>query len=202
MIGVRLFLRHVLAGLRLLLALTILLGFGYPLAVAGLARLAPWQADGSLLTDDGSVVGSRLIAQPTDDSAWFRSRPSASADDALTSGGSNLGPESPDLTADVRRRRAHVAQEEGVEASAVPADAVTASASGLDPDISPAYARIQAARVARAQGLPPALVTELVERHVRDRTWGFVGAPHVNVLELNLAVRRLAAGDGGRAREE
>jgi K+-transporting ATPase ATPase C chain len=112
--------------------------------------------------------------------------------DPLASGGSNLGPESPDLLATVEQRRAEVAEREGVDPAAVPPDALTASASGLDPDISPEYARLQVARVAKVRGFPEQEVAALVEDHVRARTWGFIGEPAVNVLELNLA---LAAAD-------
>jgi K+-transporting ATPase ATPase C chain len=192
-----LLLRQVLAGLRLLLALTVLLGVAYPLAVAGAARLVPGRADGSLVTDEtGTIVGSRLLGQDFDGDAWFLPRPSASGYDALASGGSNLGPENPVLLAEVQRRRADVAARERVDPGAVPPDAVTASASGLDPHISPEYARLQAPRVAAARSLAPSVVAALVEDHVEGRLWGFVGAPHVNVVELNLAVEALSAAEG------
>src|SRR5512133_3081400 len=181
------FLRQSLAGLRLLLVLTVVLGLAYPVAVYGVGRLVPDRADGSMLTVGGQVVGSSLIGQPFTGDEWFLPRPSAAGDgyDPLASGASNLGPENPDLLATVTQRRQEVAHREGVDPSAVPPDAATASGSGLDPDISPEYARLQVARVARARGLDPAAVTALVDNHVQGRDLGFLGAPHVNVLELN-----------------
>lgn len=186
-------LRQHLAALRLLLALTLLLGVAYPAAVLAIGRLVPDRADGSLLRVDGQVVGSRLLGQPFEGDEWFLPRPSAAGEgyDPLASAASNLGPENPDLLATVAERRADVASREGVDASAVPADAVTASASGLDPDISPEYARLQVARVARARDLPEAAVAALVESHIADRDLGFLGEPHVNVLELNAGLEAL-----------
>ncbi len=188
-------LRQSWAALRLLLILTLALGLLYPLTVLAVGRLVPARADGSLLrADDGSVLGSSLIGQAFIGDEWFLSRPSAAGDgyDPLASGGSNLGPNNPDLLAQVQRLQAEVAAREGVPAATVPPDAVTASASGLDPHISPAYARLQVPRVAAARGLPPEQVADLVERHVQGRDLGFIGEPRVNVLELNLALQRLA----------
>ena len=184
------FLRQSLAGLRLLLVLTVVLGLAYPMAVYGVGRLVPDRADGSMLTVDGSVVGSRLIGQAFDGDEWFLPRPSVAGDgyDPLASGASNLGPENPDLLATVTERKQEVADREGVDPSAVPADAVTASGSGLDPDISPEYARLQVDRVARVRGLEPTAVRQLVEDHVQGRDLGLLGEPHVNVLELNAAL--------------
>ena len=184
------FLRQSLAGLRLLLVLTVVLGLAYPMAVYGVGRLVPDRADGSMLTVDGSVVGSRLIGQAFDGDEWFLPRPSVAGDgyDPLASGASNLGPENPDLLATVTERKQEVADREGVDPSAVPADAVTASGSGLDPDISPEYARLQVDRVARARGLDPDAVRQLVDDHVQGRDLGFLGEPRVNVLELNAAL--------------
>lgn len=188
-------LRSHLAALRVLLVLTLLLGVGYPAVVLAVGRLVPDRADGSPLLVDGQVVGSRLLGQAFEGDEWFLPRPSAAGAgyDPLASGASNLGPENPDLLASVAQRRAEVAAREGVAESAVPADAVTASASGLDPDISPAYARLQVARVARARDLPEASVAALVEEHVAGRGLGFLGEPHVNVLELNAALDALGA---------
>ncbi len=179
----------------MLVALTVLLGIAYPLAVLGVGRLFPAQADGSLLRVHGQVVGSRLIGQQFEGDQWFLPRPSVAGDgyDPLASGASNLGPENPGLLATVLQRRAAVAAREGVDPALVPVDAVTASASGLDPDISPAYARLQVARVAAARGLDPARVAALVEQHVHGRGLGFLGAPYVNVLELNAALDALGA---------
>ncbi|MFC8598900.1 potassium-transporting ATPase subunit KdpC [Isoptericola sp. NPDC057191] len=194
--------RSSLAGLRVLLALTLLLGLGYPLAVTGAGQvLFGWQADGSLVTADGSrttdrsrAVGSALVGQQFTGDGWFHPRPSAAGDgyDTLASGGSNLGPESPELAATIIERRAQVAATEGVPAFDVPPDAVTASGSGLDPDISPAYAAIQVDRVAAARGLDPAQVRALVAEHTRGRTLGVLGDPRVDVLALNQAIARLA----------
>jgi len=186
--------RQSVAGLRLLLALTLLLGVLYPVAIWGVGRLMPDRADGSLVTSNGTVVGSSLIGQSFEGGSeagrWFHSRPSAAGDgyDALASASSNLGPENQDLLATIEERRTAIAAREGVAPDQVPADAVTASASGLDPDISPAYARLQVARIARERGLPVDQVAALVEEYVQGRTLGFLGEPRVNVLELNLAL--------------
>ncbi|MDQ1103407.1 potassium-transporting ATPase subunit KdpC [Nocardioides zeae] len=198
-------LRQSLAGLRVLVAATLLLGVAYPLVVTGIAQVAvPWRADGSLVTaagehttDAGDAVGSALLGQATDDDTLFQPRPPAAGDgwDGLASGGSNLGPESPELLALVDERRAEVAAREGVDPAAVPPDAVTASGSGLDPAISPAYAALQVPRVAAASGLDEAEVRDLVADHTSGRTLGVLGEPRVDVLELNIAV--LAARDAG-----
>jgi K+-transporting ATPase ATPase C chain len=184
------FLRQSLAGLRLLLVLTVVLGLAYPLAVYGVGRLVPDRADGSMLAVDGEVVGSRLLGQAFDGDEWFLPRPSVAGDgyDPLASGASNLGPENPELLATVTERIAEVAEREGVPPADVPADAVTASGSGLDPDISPEYARLQVDRVARERGLDVQVVRDLVENHVQRRDLGFLGEAHVNVLELNVAL--------------
>lgn len=201
MITVRQLARLSLAGLRLLLVFTVVLGLAYPLAMVGLARLVPGRADGSLISSagaDGQVIGSRLIGQPFTGDGWFLPRPSVAGDgyDPMASGASNLGPNNADLAATIHDRIAQVAAREGVDIAAVPPDAVTASASGLDPDISPQYARLQVARVARARDLPVADVAALVEQHVRGRQLGFIGEPRVNVLELNLALDALRPAAG------
>ena len=201
MITVRQLARLSLAGLRLLLVFTVVLGLAYPLAMVGLARLVPGRADGSLISSagaDGQVIGSRLIGQPFTGDGWFLPRPSVAGDgyDPMASGASNLGPNNADLAATIHERIAQVAAREGVDVAAVPPDAVTASASGLDPDISPQYARLQVARVARARDLPVADVAALVEQHVRGRQLGFIGEPRVNVLELNLALDALRPAAG------
>ncbi|GAB3089716.1 potassium-transporting ATPase subunit KdpC [Nocardioides zeae] len=198
-------LRQSLAGLRVLVAATVLLGVAYPLLVTGIAQVAvPWQANGSLVTaagerttDADEAVGSVLLGQATDDDGLFQPRPSAAGDgwDGLASGGSNLGPESPELLALVGERRAEVAAREGVDPAAVPPDAVTASGSGLDPQVSPAYAALQVPRVAAANGLDEAAVRALVAEHTAGRTLGILGEPRVDVLALNIAV--LAARDAG-----
>lgn len=183
------------AAVRALLLATVVLGLAYPLVVTGLAQvLAPGRADGSLIEVDGVVVGSSLLGQAftgTDGDPlpqYFQPRPSASEYDGAASGGSNLGPNSPQLTALVEERRAAVAAFNGVHPVDVPPDAVTASASGLDPDISPAYADIQVDRVAAARGLPAAEVAALVEQAGSGRDLGFIGEPHVDVLALNRAL--------------
>jgi K+-transporting ATPase ATPase C chain len=192
--------RHYGVALRAMLVLTALLGAAYPLAVLGVGQLAlPVQADGSLLRQDGEVVGSSLIGQSFTDAdgaplpQWFQSRPSAAGDgyDAGASSGSNLGPENADLVSSIEERRAAIAAFEGVDPAEVPADALTASGSGLDPDISPAYALLQVPRVAAARGLDEGAVRALVEEHVQGRPLGWLGEPTVNVLELDLALSRL-----------
>lgn len=198
-------LRQTGAALRLMLVMTVLLGVLYPLAVWGVSR-APGlraKAEGSVVSVDGRAVGSRLIgvdlgaADPNHD-PWFHTRPSASSDgplgpgDPATSGASNLAADNPKLVDLVARRKEVIAGREGVAPSRVPPDAVTASGSGLDPAISPAYAYLQAARVARVNGLAPQVVRELVGRYVQGRALGVLGEPTVNVLDLNLAVHRLA----------
>ena len=186
------------AGLRALAVLTLVVGIVYPLVITGLAQVAfPGRANGSLVRHDGSTVGSSLVGQSFTtgqhaDAApeYFQSRPSAAGDgyDPLASAASNLSPDNPDLVALVRQRRAAVARQDG--AHAVPPDALLASGSGLDPHISPAYAQIQVARVARARATSVAAVERLVARYTEGRTWGFIGEPRVNVLLLNLALDR------------
>jgi len=179
---------------RAMLVLTLVLGVGYTLAVTGIGQLLlPWQANGSPLTDDR---GSALIGQSATDAdgealpEYFQSRPSAAGDgyDGTSSSGSNLGPENPDLVAAIEERRSAIAAREGVDASQVPADAVTASGSGLDPHISPAYALLQVPRVAAARGLDEQDVRDLVESRIQGRDLGFLGEERVNVAELNLAL--------------
>lgn len=192
---------HLVVSLRAMLVLTVILGIAYPLLVTGLGRLLPARADGSLVTGaDGTVVGSSLIGQSfadTDGTAlpgYFQSRPSAAGDgyDAAASSGSNLGPENPDLVVAIEDRRAAVAALEGVDPAAVPADALTASGSGLDPQISPEYADLQVPRVATERGLPEDEVRGLVAAATTGPDLGFLGQAGVNVLELNLALDRTA----------
>ena len=190
--------RTVWTALRAMLVLTVLLGLAYPLLITGVGQvLFPRQANGSFLrAADGHAVGSSLIGQSFADAAgnplpqYFQPRPSVAGDgyDAGSSGASNLGPESPDLIAAIAERKRQVAAFNGVPESAVPADAVTASGSGLDPDISVAYAQIQIDRVATVRGLPVEVVTQLVTQHTRRPDLGFMGTTRVNVLELNLAL--------------
>lgn len=185
--------RQALTGLRLMLVLTVVLGVAYPAAVWAVGQVvAHDNANGSLVRSDGATVGSSRIGQANDDPALFHPRPSPGDYDALASAPSNLGPSNPDLLTDIAKRRAQVASTENVDPAAVPPDAVTASGSGLDPDISPAYAAIQAPRVARANGLSTQTVRRLVDQHTHGRSLGFLGDAGVNVLELNLAVREAA----------
>lgn len=180
--------------LRVWVVLTIVLGLAYPLAFVGLGRLMPGRSDGSLVEVDGAVVGSSLVAQAFDSPEYFWPRDSVGGYDMLATGGSNLGPNNPDLVTTVAERRSTLAAANRVPAEDLPPDAVTASASGLDPHISPEYADLQVARVAQARRLPVAQVQQLVDAHVEGRVLGFLGEPTVNVLELNLAIDRLARG--------
>lgn len=186
------------AGLRVLVVLTVLLGVLYPLGVWLVSRLPGLQAnaEGSQVTVDGRVVGSDLIgidpvARDPNHDAWFHSRPSAT-DDPAVSLGSNKGAFDADLVAAVQERKDAVARREGVDPALVPPDAVTASASGLDPHISPAYAELQVARVARETGVSEQDVRVLVAEHTDGRGMGVLGEPGVNVLELNVAVQAAA----------
>jgi K+-transporting ATPase ATPase C chain len=169
---------------------TLLLGLAYPLAVTGVAQAAfPAQANGSLLRDaKGAVVGSALIGQPFAKAEYLHPRPSAAGNgyDASASSGSNMGPLNDKL---IEREKAEAdAVRAESPGAAIPADAVTTSASGLDPDISPAYARLQAARVAKARGLSTAAVLAVVESQVKPPLLGFIGQPRVNVLAANRAL--------------
>jgi len=171
--------RQLLVAVRYLLLMTVVLGIAYPLAVFGVGQLAANKAaNGSLVTNSaGAVVGSELIGQQFDGPQWFAPRPSAAGDgyDAMSSGGSNLAADSPVLLALVEERRAQIAADNGVDPAQVPPDALTASGSGLDPDISPAYAQLQVNRVATTRGLDPTQVQDLVTAHTQGRTLGFIG---------------------------
>jgi K+-transporting ATPase ATPase C chain len=185
--------RQSVAALRLLVVFTLILGIGYPILVWGVGRALGDRADGQPVRVDGQVVGSALLGQGLTGVEWFHSRLSPNDYDTLASAPSNLGPLSPDLGAAVAERRTAVAETEGVAESAVPADAVTASGSGLDPHISPAYAELQAARVAEANGLSLATVRSLIDENTQGRVLGFLGEPGVNVLTLNVAILRATA---------
>ncbi|ASU85357.1 K(+)-transporting ATPase subunit C [Nocardiopsis gilva YIM 90087] len=186
-------LRQYGAAARILIVMTVLVGLIYPLAMTGIAQLLfPSQANGSLIrNDEGEVVGSALIGQNFDGDAWFHTRPSAAGDegyDGGSSSASNLGPNSEELLQQIEDRKAQVADREGVDEDEVPADAVTASGSGLDPHISPDYAAIQTRRVAAARGMSVEEVEKLVAEHTVGRSLGFIGEPGVNVIDLNLAL--------------
>jgi potassium-transporting ATPase KdpC subunit len=203
-----LLLRQAGTALRALLVATVVLGLAYPPAVWGVARLPGLhdRAEGSVLTTPYGA-GSALIGVdpvPSEPAAdpFFHTRPSASAQDVLgpgdpsVSGGSNKSGFSDDLRAAADQRRALIAAREGVAPALVPPDAVTASASGVDAGISPAYAALQVARVARVTGLPPERVQELVDGATEGRSLGFLGEPAVNVTRLNLAVATARASQG------
>ena len=186
--------------IRAMLLFTLVLGVGYTLVVTGIGQLVlPAQANGSVVRSGDEVVGSALIGQSFTDAdgnplpEWFQSRPSAAGDgyDAGASSGSNYGPENEDLIAAIEERKAQAAEFNGVSEAEVPVDAVTASASGLDPHISPQYALLQVPRVAVERGLPEAAVRELVESRIQARDLGYLGEPTVNVLQLNLALADL-----------
>ncbi|HOY82569.1 MAG TPA: potassium-transporting ATPase subunit KdpC [Rhodoglobus sp.] len=186
--------------LRALLIFTVVLGVGYPLLITGVGQLAlPSQANGSLVRSDGAVVGSALIGQSFTDAdgtalpEWFQSRPSAAGAgyDGGASSGSNYGPENPDLISAIQDRKSAIESLDSVTASEIPADALTASGSGLDPHISPAYALLQVPRVAEARGIPEAQVRALVEAFIQGRDLGYLGEPTVNVLQLNIALAKL-----------
>lgn len=182
----------------LVLAGVTLLGFGllYSLAGAGLGRmLFPHQATGSLIERDGKVIGSSLVAQPFADDRYFQPRPSAAKYDVMALAGSNQARTNPDLRSRIDEARAAVAAREGVAPDAVPSDLVTQSGGGIDPHLSPAAVQIQVARVARARGLPVGEVERLVAAHTESPQFGLLGAPRINVLELNLAL------DGAREPE-
>lgn len=171
--------------------MTLLTGIAYPLAVTGLARLIfPDRAGGSPIYRDGIPAGSALIGQQFNSPKYFSGRPSSAGEhgyDAAASAGSNLGPTSKKLIEGVAERLSGVREANGLSANApVPADLVTASASGLDPHISPESAYLQVSRVARARQLPEEKVRRLVERHIEGRRFGVLGEPKVNVLKLNL----------------
>ncbi|HEX2785720.1 MAG TPA: K(+)-transporting ATPase subunit C [Ilumatobacteraceae bacterium] len=193
----RALIRQLRPALLTVIVFTLICGVAYPLLSTAIGQVAFGnKANGSLIKRDGVVVGSKLIGQTFTDPKYFAPRPSAAGAgyDGSASSGSNLGPTSPDLLSAVKDRVAAYRQENGLAADAlVPVDAVTASASGLDPHISVANARLQAPRVAKARGLDPAVVAKLVVKYTDGRQLWVLGGPGVNVVELNLALDDLAA---------
>jgi K+-transporting ATPase ATPase C chain len=183
-------LNHIRPAVVMIALFTGVLGVAYPFAVTGVAQTVfTEQADGSLVRDKaGKVVGSALVGQTFAEPVYLHPRPSAAGDgyDASSSSGANLGPLNADLIARVKTDADALRAETG--AAAIPADAVTASASGLDPHISPAYARLQAARIAQARGVAVQEVSKVIEQHVEGRTFGVLGQPRVNVLLTNMAL--------------
>jgi K+-transporting ATPase ATPase C chain len=193
--------RELKSSLIAVVVLTLVLGLALPALFTGFAQLAfSSQANGSLIKRDGKVVGSRLAAQTFTSARYFRERPSATTP-AYNAGGTtfaNLGPTNPELAKAVRQRVAAILKLErpynpGLTIHDIPVDAVTTSGSGIDPDISPAYARLQAHRVASVRHLPLTTVLHLIQQHADGRSLGFFGEPGVNVLELNLALDRKAS---------
>ncbi len=206
--------RQHIAGFRALLVFTVICGFIYPLVMVGVSQLAfRNQANGSLVSYNGHVVGSSLLCQEFTDAKgnplprYFQPRPSyaipspAPKDDygcdPTYSSASNLGPTNPTLVQAIAQRQKAIAAFDHVRVSQIPADAVTASGSGLDPDISPQNAAIQVNRVAAARHLPVSVVKALVAKYTQGRQLGFLGEPTVNVLELNIALDQLSAKSGG-----
>lgn len=188
--------QHLRSAVLMTVVLTVLFGIAYPLAMTGISQvLFPSQANGSLVRDaQGNVIGSAILAQKFTQPQYFHPRPSAAGSDgydATSSGGSNLGPTNQKLIDLVKDRTDAYRTENGLPSDApVPVDAVTSSASGLDPDITPANALLQVGRVARARGVPEDHVRSLVSQYTEGRTLGILGEPRVNVLELNLALDR------------
>jgi potassium-transporting ATPase KdpC subunit len=188
----RAFVRQLGPAVLAVLVFTVLCGLLYPLVVTGVAQVAfNDKANGSLVKVDGQVVGSRLIGQQFADAKYFHPRPSAAGTgyDGLASSASNLGPTNPDFLSSIEERVAAYRQENSLpDSQLVPVDAVTASGSGLDPDISVANAKLQAARVAEARNMSVDQVMQIVDKHTSGRQWAIFGEPGVNVLELNLAL--------------
>ncbi|MCU1585771.1 MAG: potassium transporter KtrA [Microbacteriaceae bacterium] len=192
--------RQYWVAVRAMLIFTAVLGIGYTAAITGIGQLVlPVQSNGSTVKVDNQVVGSNLIGQSFTDKKgkalpqWFQSRPSAAGTgyDASASSGSNYGPENKDLIAAIKERKAAIAKLDGVSPARIPADAVTASGSGLDPDISPTYALEQVNRVATTRGLSEASVRSLVDAQIQAPELGYLGQSTVNVLDLNIALANL-----------
>ena len=207
------FVRQHIAAFRALLVFTVLCGLIYPAVMVGVAQLvAPNHANGSMVSFNGRTVGSALLCQEFVDAKgnplpkYFQPRPSNAVDatsktdygcNPLFSAASNLGPNNPDQIKLIKERQQAIASFDHVPVSEIPADAVTASGSGLDPGISPQNAAIQVNRVAQARNLPVSEVKTLVDKYTQGRTFGFLGEPAVNVLKLNIALDQLSAKSGG-----
>jgi len=190
--------RTALRALIATLLLAAITGIAYPLVMTGIGQVAfAHDANGSLVDVNGQPVGSALIGQQWTGPQWFYGRPSAVQNDAATSSGTNLGPRSQQLADDIKARAAAILKVEspytpGLTTAEVPVDLLTASGSGLDPDISVAAAQFQAPRIASVRGLPVDQVMSLIDAHTADKTLGFLGEPRVNVLELNIALQEVA----------
>ncbi|MFI4918850.1 MAG: potassium-transporting ATPase subunit KdpC [Legionellales bacterium] len=179
----------------LLALMTILTGLLYPALVTGIAQLFfPWQANGSLIQDKSAAIGSVLIGQYFDSPKYFWGRPSATSPfpyNAANSSGSNMGPSNTDFLATVNQRAIHLRSTNSPNNALVPVDLVTASGSGLDPEISPLAALYQTARIAKARSIPEQEVKALVNKLQKNRTFHLLGEPRINVLELNLALDQI-----------
>jgi K+-transporting ATPase ATPase C chain len=190
--------RTALRALIATLLLAAITGIAYPLVMTGIGQVAfAHDANGSLVDVNGQPVGSALIGQQWTGPQWFYGRPSAVQDNAATSSGTNLGPRSQQLADDIKARAAAILKVEspyapGLTAADIPVDLLTASGSGLDPDISVAAARFEAPRIASVRGLPLDQVMSLIDAHTAQKTLGFLGEPRVNVLELNVALQEVA----------
>jgi potassium-transporting ATPase KdpC subunit len=186
--------KNFLSSVIAIVVITAVFGFGYPLVMTGVAQVAfKNQANGSLITVNGKVVGSKLAAQEFTGAKYFHERPSAVSYNAAGTSFANLGPTNPDLAKNVAAAAKAILELEGpynpgLSIGDIPVDAVTTSASGIDPDISPAYAQLQAHRIASVRGLSLETVQALIKKNTVGRSWGFFGEPGVNVLELNIAL--------------